>query len=174
MKRHLLAMLVASLLTGCASERPPLAEDRKKAIAKAPQNASQQNTPSKPAKKEPVSHTRKGKGEVPVAIQIALKRLPHISDDQKELFAFLGLKPAREDPLARESVGRVRFFWERWDIGFGDEFVIEISGHWPDYSNPADKSRIYEVSILRKLAEPDPYGRPQYKPMTPAWERKVD
>lgn len=107
---------------------------------------------------------------LPRAIEVALRRLPKLPKGTKDFFAYLGLKPAREEPLAKEGLGRVHSFWERWDVGFGSKYVLEFSGYYPP--GYGGVSIFSDITLLRKLPKPGADGRAEYRELPGGqWKR---
>ena len=118
-----------------------------------------------------VSSRERNAMNYPEAIHLALRRIPTIPRGMKEgqIFTFLGLsKP--EEPFAKEIAAPFGETCTRYNIGFGDSFVLHCESIHARSSNISnyDNGVLFRVSILR-LRTKKADQEPQYEFIPPEW-----
>jgi len=106
-----------------------------------------------------------GCSSTPKEVKSALARITKIPKgmEQGKVFDFLSLpKPSRQMDFSIRNPGLT---WVRYEIGFGDQFVLECEA--PSAFENArlfrfDTGILHSVSLRR-------YGRPIYETLNPAW-----
>jgi hypothetical protein len=130
------------------------------------------------SKANPGQHTKRAsrnlarsKGDIPISIRAALERLPRVSPKTPDLIKFLGLRSPGEDPITRDISGNTHSFWERWNIGFKDSYVLEVSGFYPTQADGSARlTPVWtQIEIGKKTNTTDAFGDVVYKPLNPSW-----
>jgi hypothetical protein len=105
---------------------------------------------------------------LPAKIQHALKMMPSIptGSDVETAFRTLGFE-LPYDAVDKYLGGSSTMNWARYDIGFGDDYVLEVESHARDDKDFTKSDMLDAAEIRRKIRVER--GQPVYESMLPRW-----